>query len=384
MQLKMSNIMFLTLTIIHIGCQNLTKTTPVSLESKIGQMVMVGFRETQITPNDAIYSMIKNKNLGGVVLYNRDLPSQESIVRNIKSPTQLKNLIKKLQSISPGKLLISIDEEGGLVSRLDEKSGFLKHKSHKFIGEYDNMDTTKMWAKEMATELSNLGINMNFAPVLDLNLNPKNPIIGMKERSFSDNANTVIKHGRIFVKEHNLQNILCVPKHFPGHGSSDSDSHKGLTDVTKTWSLDELIPFKELIKDKTIDVIMTSHIYNERLDTLPSTLSPKIISQLLREDFGFNGVIISDDMQMRAISSFYNFETAIEKAINSGVDILLFSNNAAPCRENVPGCQELFYDENLAEKTIQHITKLVLDGHISEKRIDKSYQRILKMKSKID
>ncbi|MEM9361910.1 MAG: glycoside hydrolase family 3 N-terminal domain-containing protein [Bacteroidota bacterium] len=351
------------------------------LKRKVGQMLMVGFRGTSVAENDAIHKVIKDYHLGGVVLYNRDLPSKEKMGRNITSKEQLVQLNQQLQSIDSVKLWIAIDEEGGFVTRLSPENGFLGHKSHQAIGQIHKSDSTKIWANTMASELKELGINMNFGPVVDVNINPKNPIIGGRERSFSDSIPTIIEHSSIFMEEHKKLGILCVPKHFPGHGSSTSDSHKGFTDVTHTWSEKELIPFKQLIQNGKAHVMMTSHVYNAHLDTLPSTLSPKIINKTLRGELGFDGVLISDDMQMRAISNFYNFEEALEKAILAGVDVLLISNNAAPCQHDVDDCTEIPFDPNIAKKAIDHIMILVEEGKISESRIEESYQRIMKLKN---
>ncbi|WP_375324925.1 glycoside hydrolase family 3 protein [Flagellimonas sp. GZD32] len=374
----------LATVLLHTACNTNTEkkepTTP-TLEEKIGQMIMVGFRGTSVNQNDAIYKMVKDYHIGGVVLYSRDLPSKETVKRNVESPEQLKKLNADLQAIDSTKLIISIDEEGGFVTRLSVEDGFEYHKSHQAIGELNNTDSTKIWAQNMAAELSSLGINMNFGPVTDININPENPIIGKRERSFSDSVDVVINNSRIFIQEHTQHGIVCVPKHFPGHGSSQNDTHKGLADVTNTWSKKELKPFKALVDDGALNVIMTSHVYNKNLDTLPATLSPKIIDSLLRKDFGFDRVIMSDDMQMRAISNFYDFETSIEKAITAGVDVLLFSNNAAPCPKDEEDCVKIPFDPEIGKRAIDHISKLVKEGKISEERIDESYQRILKLKA---
>lgn len=354
----------------------------VRLEQQIGQMIMVGFRGTTVSPEDPIYKMIESKHIGGVVLYSRDLPSKETVARNVASPEQLQKLNRDLQNISETELLIGIDEEGGFVTRLIPENGFQFHQSHQTIGTLNEPDSTALWAKAMASELSELGINMNFGPVMDVNRNPLNPIIGARERSFSAQVENVVTNSKIFLQEHKKQAIICSPKHFPGHGSSSTDSHKGLADVTQTWSSAELTPFKSLIEEGDIQVIMTSHVYNANLDTLPSTLSPKIIDSVLRKDFGFNGVILSDDMQMRAISNFYDFETSIEKALLAGVDMLLFSNNAGPCpEESQDDCSEIPFDPYIAQKAIQHILNLVEEGKVSEERIVASYQRIQKLKT---
>lgn len=382
---KLAFVLIILITIISCAEKKDEGETQNSelLKEKIGQMVMVGFRGTEVTKNDPIYQMINEYHIGGVVLYSRDLPSKETIKRNVLSPNQLKKLNASLQAIDSTKLLIGIDEEGGYVTRLSVEDGFEYHKSHQAIGTIADLDSTKLWAANMAKELASLGINMNFGPVLDLNINPENPIIGKRKRSFSDSLQLVTKFGKIFMEEHQKRNIATSPKHFPGHGSSASDTHKGLANVTDTWSDRELIPFRELIKEKDIKVVMTSHVYNENLDTLPATLSTKIIKDLLRKKFSFNGVIISDDMQMRAISNFYDFETSIQKALNAGVDMLLFSNNAAACPENINDCQEIPFDSEIAKKAINHILKLVEEGKISEERINESYVRILELKSSL-
>ena len=352
-----------------------------TLKEKIGQMVMVGFRGTEAPENSAIYKLVNEHNLGGVVLFNRDLPSGETIPRNVLNPKQVKKLTAQLQAIDSMPLFIAIDEEGGRVSRLRASQGFQDHYSHQKIGELNNLDSTRVWASNMAAELASLGFNMNFGPVVDLNINPENPIIGGIERSFSDSVEVVLKHAEVFVEEHKKKGLLTVPKHFPGHGSSQNDTHKGLADVTQTWSENELVPFRELMK-KT-GIIMTSHVYNENLDSLPATLSSKIIQGLLRKEFGFDGLVVSDDMQMRAIANFYDFETSIEKAITAGVDMLIFGANVSPCPPNDEDCVPVPFDAELGEKIINHISNLVESGKISEERINESYERIIKVKQSL-
>lgn len=345
----------------------------VDLKEKIGQMILVGFRGTSAEPDSEIHKLVKDYKIGGVVLYSYDVPSRDSIQRNVVSKEQLIKLNSDLQGIRSDKLIISIDEEGGLVSRLKPKNGFESHISHQHIGAINNLDSTREWASAMAEELANLGVNMNFGPVFDLNINKESPIIGGKERSFSESADQVIANSKIFIEEHNKRKILCTPKHFPGHGSAKTDTHKGLTDVSTTWTKEELRPYEELIKAGYCDIIMTAHVYNEQLDTFPGTLSTKIIQDILRGEMGWDKAIISDDMQMGAINNFYSFEESISKAVAAGVDILLLSNNSA----------QTGYDPEIAIKAIEYIAKEVEKGNISEQRIDESYQRIMDLKKKI-
>ena len=211
---------------------------------------------------------------------------------------------------------------------------------------------------------------MNYAPVVDLNVNPASPAIGNIERSFSRDPNVVIRHSEFIIEEHKKKNILNAIKHFPGHGSAASDSHIGFTDVTNTWIEEELLPYETLISRNEVDVVMTSHVFNENLDQqYPATLSKNILD-ILRENYNFNGVIITDDMNMGAIRDNFGLKTAIEKSLLAGVDIILFANN-------------LVFDENIATKAIDIVLELIDEGKINTHRIDESYQRILQLKSKI-
>lgn len=340
------------------------------LDKKIGQMLLIGFRGMEISDNSEIAKDIQNERIGGVILFDVDV-ALGRIPRNIESPIQLKKLINQIKNYSKTPLFISIDQEGGNVCRLKEKYGFLRSVTQKYLGDLNNEDSTRYWGAITANTLSEMGLNLNFAPVVDLNINPDNPVIGMYERSFSDDTKIVTNNARIIIDEHKKRNIICTIKHFPGHGSSTADSHQGLVDVTNSWNEIELIPYKKLISEKKIDMIMTAHIFNANLDVnYPATLSNNVITGILRNKLQFDGVIISDDMNMKAISHYYGLETAIELAINAGVDILMFANNIS-------------YDENIATKAISIIKQLIKDRKISNNRIEESYKRIMKLKNKV-
>ena len=232
------------------------------------------------------------------------------------------------------------------------------------------MIRTKYYADNIAFTLSRLGINLNFAPVVDIYM-ATNPVLGSRQRTFSSDPARIIKHARQFILSHNYFKVNTVLKHFPGHGSSTTDSHLGLTDVSKTWTRQELKPYRELIKEGLVKAIMTAHIVNENLDNerLPATLSKKIITGLLRKDLRFNGVVFSDDMNMKAISSEYGLKQSIEMSINAGVDVLLFSGN-------IPGVTP-----NGATDIVNIIRDLIKEGKISKERINESYRRIIKMQA---
>lgn len=341
----------------------------VSLDDKIGQMLLVGFRGLSVSDGDQIVRDIKLGRIGGVVLYDRDV-ALGSDVRNIQSPGQLKSLITSLQNTAQVPLFVAIDQEGGKVNRLKTKYGFPASVSQQYLGTLNNPDSTKYYADRTANTLYDLGINLNFAPVVDVNVNPKSPAIGAVERSFSADPQIVSDNARIVINSHHQKNILTSLKHFPGHGSASSDSHLGFTDVTSTWQSLELEPYKNLINNNYQDFVMTAHIFNANLDSeYPATLSKNIMTGILREQLNFKGVIISDDMGMGAITSQFGLETAVEKSIEAGVDVLLFANN-------------LNYDEHIAEKVIKIIKSLIADGKINASRINESYKRIIALKKK--
>jgi beta-N-acetylhexosaminidase len=340
------------------------------LEVKIGQMLMVGFYGLEVNDEHFIVQDIRQHHLGGVVLFNYDVPTKQP-VRNIASPAQVKALVTSLQSISTLPLLVAIDQEGGIISRLNEVSGFPATVSHLQLGERNDLTATYAQTATMAKTLTELDINLNLAPVVDLCVNPDNPIIAKYERCFSADSSLVSDHASQFIQAHHDQGILCTLKHFPGHGSSTEDSHQGLVDITTTWSRTELEPYAHLIEAERVDAIMTAHVFNRHLDAeYPATLSKPIITGILRQELGYDGVVISDDMQMGAIVNYYGFETAIEKAIEAGVDILAFANNSV-------------YEEDVTARAVAVIKRLIQAGTISEERLDESYQRIQKLKRRL-
>ncbi len=342
-----------------------------SLAYKIGQMLMVGFRGMTLEDDNPIIADITQRHLGGVIVFDYDVPTKKA-VRNIKSPAQLKNLIAQLQAQAGTPLLVAIDQEGGRVNRLKEKYGFSASVSAQALGTKNDLTATRAAAQTTAQTLADLGINLNFAPVVDVNTNPQNPVIGKIERSFSENPEVVYQHAAEVTAAHREAGVWTALKHFPGHGSSMDDSHLGLTDVTQTWAPLELIPYAKLIEAGQVDMIMTAHIVNRNLEPsgLPATLSAAIMQGVLRDSLGFEGVIVSDDMQMGAITEHFGLEPAIRQALEAGVDLLTFANNSV-------------FEPDIAERAIAIIKKLVADGVITEDRIDASYRRLAKLKAQL-
>lgn len=343
----------------------------VPLATMIGQMLLVGTRGKTIEEvSPAFQQQIKAGKIGGIILFDYDVVKKKAD-RNIQSPEQVKKLIAELKKLAPTPLFMAVDQEGGRVNRLKPKYGFPPSVSAQYLGDLDNADSTRYYADRTATTLQELGFNLNFAPAVDVNYNTESPAIGKIERSFSADPDQVIKQARIFIEQQAAKGILSTLKHFPGHGSAQADSHYGVTDITDYWQESELLPFEKLGQLEEPVAIMTAHVVNKNLDpTFPATLSKKIITDILRKQLGFQGIIFSDDMQMKAVNDTYGFEAILKNAINAGVDVLVFGNN-------------LVYDEQIPTKAIATITKLVEEGTISKDRIIQSYERILQTKQKI-
>lgn len=329
-----------------------------SLEQKIAQMLMVGFPGTELT-DTMIVNDIQKRKIGGVILMGY----------NITSPVQVQQLTAGLQSISHTTLFISVDQEGGRVARLRASNGFEDTKTAYQIGTIINKeDSTRVWAELMAGWLQQSGFNVNLAPVADVNVNPLSPAIGLKERSFSQIPDTVFYHCSWFIDEFHKKNILTTLKHYPGHGSAAEDSHDGFTDITNTWADSELIPYRKLIETDYDNFIMSGHLYNANLDSVyPASLSYNVLTNLLRDSLGFDGLVITDGMFMGAITENYTFDEAVTLAINAGNDILLYTNNKLDGR-------------SLVDSVVGIVKNKISSGEISESRIDESYQRIIKKK----
>ena len=331
------------------------------LDVKIGQMLLIGFRGQTLTDESRIINEIREQHIGSVVLFGH----------NVATPEQVRTMNQTLQAAAQIPLLIAMDQEGGQVIRLGQRFGITANYSAQALGYLNDLAATAAQAELFAKTLADLGINLNLAPVVDLNTNPSNPVIGALGRSYSADPAVVTAHSSCFLQAHHKHNIFGTLKHFPGHGSSRSDTHRGFVDVTETWQEVELEPYANLIQNGDCDVIMTAHIVNKKYDEkLPATLSHPIVTGILRERLGYNGVVMSDDMQMRAISQYYDFGGAIQQAIEAGVDIISISNNSG-------------YQAGVATRASSVIRDLVDKGTISAERIDQSYQRIMRLKERL-
>ncbi len=364
---------FLGLIILILAIISLLNKEEVqapTIDEKIGEMLILGFRGLEVNDSSKIIQDINKYNIGGIIVFDYDVPSK-TWSRNIESPEQTKKLVSDIKSLTNENLFIAVDSEGGYVNRLKTRYGFINIESALKMGEGEASETFTQ-VSQLGAELKDLGFNLNFAPVVDVNINPDNPVIGYLERSFSDDPIKVYEHASSFIDAMHEYNITTAIKHFPGHGSSQDDSHLGLVDVTSTYNKEiELLPYKELIASNKLDMIMTAHVMNTNIDSEnPATLSSIFLQDILRNELGYNGIIVSDDMQMGAIVDNFGQEEAIIKAINAGCDLLIFSNNNKE------------YDENIAEKAVNIIKKALEENKISEERINESYNRIIELKQK--
>ena len=321
----------------------------MSQTEKLGQMVMIGIQGTKVD-DDSLY-MLNQYHMGGVILFDR----------NMESPEQVKQLTSDLQAQSNEKvpLFIGIDEEGGDVVRMAEK--LTPPPSQKEIGATGDIEQAKTWAIKTAKSLKDMGINVNFAPVADVGSNDK--------RSYSTDTNTVIDFVRAATKGYQQENIIYSLKHFPGIGKGRVDSHvdSSSIDVAKEVLMaEDILPFKTIIDENEPNdyFILVSHLKYPALDEeYPASLSSKIMTDLLRNEFGYKGIIITDDMEMGAVANHNDFRSIGVKAVKAGVDIVLV-------------CHEYQHQQEVYLGLLDAVNS----GEISQERIDESVKRIIKVK----
>lgn len=329
------------------------------LREQIGQMLLIGFEGTAISPDAAIVKSIQRREIGGVILF----------ASNIQHAEQVKQLTHQLRhyaseaNLSP--FFIGIDYEGGTVNRLSSQAGFDPVLSAAEIG-LNSYGKAEQAAAQMAATLNQLGFNLNFAPVVDVNVNPDNPIIGKRGRSFSSDPKKVADYAAIFANAYQQKGIVPTFKHFPGHGSSTGDTHIGFVDVTSTWTEVELVPYKQLLQTVgTYSMVMTAHVVHSGLDaqSYPASLSAAMTTGLLRNQLQYDGVIITDDLQMGAIANNYGLKEAVVLAVNAGADMLIFGNQLTPTPQD-------------PRQLIDIIEEAVLNGEISPARIQDACRRL--------
>ena len=325
----------------------------MTLKEKIGQLFMMGFAGR--APSKAILRLIREFHIGGVILFER----------NLESPAQAAKLRNALQAPSQKMpLMIAIDQEGGRVSRLPK--GFTVFPGSAQLAAGRSTEQIYRAAEITAKELRAVGINMNLAPVLDVNTNPENPVIG--DRAFGASPALVCTMGLAVIAGLQDNHVIACGKHFPGHGDTSADSHKELPvvphDLQRLREI-ELRPFAHAIQNGLAS-IMTAHVRYPALDPgEPATLSRRILTDLLRAKMGFRGVVITDDLEMKAIADSYGLGEAAVKAIEAGCDLVLICRN-----------------EEGQLLALDAVAQAVKEGRITEARIDQSILRILQVKEK--
>ena len=325
----------------------------------IGQMIITGFSGSDAKAPDFQRALnnLKGGIIGGVLFLGHNVGSRE----------ELQTMIKMIQNCKCKAVpFIAIDEEGGVVERLGEDIGFKSISSPAEL-EHSGLLAAKIQYKRLARKLSSLGFNLNLAPVVDLNTNPDNPIIGARDRSYSSNPKVVANFARTFIAEHHALKILTSLKHFPGHGSSIKDSHIAIADVSTTWKDAELYPYRYLIRAHLVDTIMVGHLRNIPRWGGTASQEGSAIKILLRKQLKFTGVTISDDLGMGAVSTSDTrpFANVITSAIKTGVDIVLVAHR-------------------INSDTGRYVNAAILDGlgsgTLSTREIKRSLRRIKKLK----
>lgn len=332
--------------------------TPTAIPEWTGQMLMAGFEGT--TLNRETEDLICNHHVGGLILFSR----------NYENPVQLHTLIRNLQEVAASTstglpLFISVDQEGGRVARLSEP--FTKYPPLCCVGYAQSEDLAFRFGQALAAELADVGINMDYAPVLDVHTHPENPIIG--DRAIASDPQTVARLANSFIRGFRDKGVIPVGKHFPGHGDTRLDSHLDLPTVQRdaaTLEAVELLPFKETIA-RGLEVIMTAHvIYTAWDEKNPATFSKTILQNILRQRLGFEGIIMSDDLEMKAVDDYYDSKALPRKGIDAGLDMFLICNNTEKARA-------------LHDRLTQEVDK----GTIALARVQQSVERILRLKQNL-
>lgn len=322
---------------------------------KIGQLFVIGLRDKVLTQDEAEF-IIKN-NIGGVILFSR----------NVDSPEQVHALCRQIQSLrhkSRDKLplFIGIDQEGGRVARLS--SSFTQWPSASYLGKLDSTSVAFKFALSMGAEMRAVGINLDFAPCVDVSTNPENKVIG--DRALSRDPEQVAKLASALVRGYIKSGVIPCAKHFPGHGNTLIDSHDDLpiesADLERLRSV-ELVPFKKVFRAR-LDMVMTSHIQFPKIDPkLPVSLSEIFIKQILRGELRYRGLVITDDLGMGAIAKNFATPDVPVLALHAGCDILLYCN-----------------DFDAPAIALESVSKAVRDHKITAKQIDESYNRVVSLK----
>jgi len=292
----------------------------------LGSLFLVGFSGTEVFGNRQLEELLCVARVGGIVVFARNIVDAEQIARLTRDARDAS------RACTGRPLLVATDAEGGQVMRLGPSAGYSPTLSHRDLGEDNDLAVTELEARRIGRMLAEAGIGWNLAPVVDVGYNPANPVIVGRARSFGAGPALVTSHARAYIRGMHEEGVLTALKHFPGHGSSFTDSHLGFVDVTDTANREvELAPYRALIAEGLADSIMTAHVFNRHLDArYPATLSRTTIQALLRTSLKFKGVVVSDDLRMGAIEKQWGLADAAVMAARAGIDMLLIADDRLP------------------------------------------------------
>ena len=326
------------------------------LSRKIGQMLVIGFPGTR--PQDPgpakVAAMVAAGEIGGVILF----------ADNVQSPRQLAVLTAAIEAAGgAAPPFIAVDQEGGSIQRLNRRKGFLPLASARTMARKTPCEAYGLYLRT-AEELAAAHINVNFGPVVDLDVNPANPAIGKRARSYGREPSQVVAFAEAFVEAHRAAGVLTAVKHFPGHGSAGRDPHIAVVDITGTWQDEELLPFADLIADDDAPMVMVGHLIHDRFSDgdRPTSLSRRAITAELRDTLGFTGLVVTDDLGMDAITRRFRPEDAAVMAVRAGADVLIFADLWATQPQAI-------------DRVVATVAGAVAAGRIPERMIEESHAR---------
>ncbi|WP_273145529.1 glycoside hydrolase family 3 N-terminal domain-containing protein [Oceanicaulis alexandrii] len=332
-----------------------------SLDALVGNCLILGFLGDHAQAEGAarLEADLAAGRVGGALFLRHNARSRDGVL----------GLSQRFQSAAPNAWL-AIDQEGGFVQRLTDEMGFTDIPTAEALAEM-GLDAARPVFAQAARELAQSGFSMNLAPVADLR-HEGNQVIDRWARAFGDDPDTVAAFCGAFIEEMEAEGVACAIKHFPGHGRSQGDSHDGFVDISQTWGEVEAAPFERLIEQDKAHLIMGGHLINRRLDPSgrPVTLSRPVLQGLLREQMGYRGAVITDDLDMGAIRNQYSREQAIVDSLAAGNDLLLISNSADA-------------DPDLPRRAVDWVGQAIEDGRLSLERLVDANARIAALKMQV-